>query len=208
MTMTGGNAHLPDERGHLVDDSLSPQGDGPFALAIQAIKNLILPYHRELITMMRANTPQKVTRVFSVPASGILGNGVATPDLSLIVLQGTEAGECWLNRITITSPQHPPGTPLNAGSIILVGTTFNEIVLMAPDAGVQNNTIPVQFIEGGNAAPHLDRGESLTISGSGLTSGDTIRVDIQYTIVTGVSEFTPRKLSPSDLTRADSDPAI
>jgi hypothetical protein len=207
MTMTDGNSNLKDEVGPLVDDTLSPSGQGPFALAFQAIKNLIVPYHKELITMLRANTPMKVMKTFQVPASGILGGGVALPDLSLIILTAPESAECWLNRITITSPQHPPGTPLTTGSIVLVGSTFGELIVTAPDSP-SANTIPIQFIEGGNSAPHLDRGESLSISGTALTAGDIIRVDIQYTQVTGVSEFTPRRLSPTDLNRADSDPSI
>lgn len=190
-----------DTVGRLVDDSLPPNYTGLNAVqeAIIAIKNLIVPSNKELVTWMRANTPVKITRVFTVPAGGVLGGGLLNPDLSQIIFTCPESSEAWINRITITSPQHAPGTPLTTGSLALIGTTFNEVIYVSPEPPAVA-CIPQQWIEGGNGAPHLDRGESITISGTALTPGDNIRIDMQIQLVQGVSEFTPRTMSPTDLT--------
>jgi hypothetical protein len=200
------NTGMQDEAGILVDDSLPPNTShpGPFEQAVQAVKNLIMPTHKELITQLRQATPIKVRQTFQVPASGnIGGNGAMSPDYSAIVYTSPLSTEAWLHRITITSPQHSPGAPLTAGAIALFGTTFGEVIQFAPDAP-QANTLPIQFIEGRSSAPHLDRGESLVISGGGLTAGDTIIVDLQVILVTGASEYTPRAMSPSDMTKSES----
>lgn len=194
--------------GRLVEDSMPPSPPGPVEQVVTAVKNLILPTHKELITQLRQGTPQKVRKVFQVPAGGTIGGGTANPDFSQVVYTAPESAEAWLHRITMTSPQHGPGAPLTTGAIVLVGTTFGEVIVMAPDNGVQNNTLPVQFIEGRSSAPHLDRGESLTISGGGLTPNDVIIIDLQIFLVTGLSEFTPRTMAPGDLTRKDSSDAF
>lgn len=190
-----------DVVGRLVDDSLPPDytGQGPIAQAITAIRNLLFPSNRELLTWMRANTPIKITKTFTVPAGGVLGGGLANPDLSQIIFTCPESSEAWIPRLTITSPQHLPNAPLTTGSIALIGTTFNEVIYFTPEPPAVA-TIPTQWFEGGDSAPHLDRGESITISGTGLTAGDVIRIDAQIILVQGVSEFTPRTMSPTDLT--------
>jgi hypothetical protein len=190
-----------DVVGRLVDDSLPPDytSQGPIQQALTAIKNLLIPINKELVTWVRENTPVKVTKVFVVPASGVLGGGLQNPDLSQIIFTCPESSEAWIPRLSITSPQHAPGTPLTTGSIMLIGSTFNEVVYFTPEPPAVA-TIPNQWFEGGNSAPHLDRGESLTISGTGLTAGDVIRIDAQIQLVQGLSEFTPRTMSPTDLT--------
>src|SRR6516165_341914 len=111
MTMSG-NFSAADTVGPLVDDSLPPSPPGPIQQAVDAILNLIHPVNRELLTLLKGNTPIKITNSFTVPASGILGGGVSTPDLSQIIWTAPMGSESWLNRITITSPQHGPGSPL------------------------------------------------------------------------------------------------
>jgi len=190
-----------DVVGRLVDDSLPPDyiGQGPIAQALTAIKNLLIPTNKELLTWLRQNTPVKITKTFTVPAGGVLGGGLANPDLSQIIFTCPESSEAWIPRLSITSPNHLPSAPLTTGAIALIGSTFNEVIYFTPEPPAVA-TIPNQWFEGGNSAPHLDRGESLTISGTGLTAGDVIRIDAQIELVQGVSEFTPRTMSPTDLT--------
>jgi hypothetical protein len=201
MTMSG-NFSAADTVGPLVDDSLPPSPPGPIQQAVDAILNLIHPVNRELLTLLKGNTPIKITNSFTVPANGILGGGVATPDLSLVIWTAPMSSEAWLNRIMITSPQHLPSAPLTTGALALVGSTMGEIIVTAPDSPAAN-TIPIQFTESLNSAPHLDRGEKVTLSGTGLTAGDIVRVDLQIVLLQGISELTPKRMSPTDLTAKD-----
>src|SRR5215469_4341604 len=188
---------MDNNTGQLVDDPTPGQANPPNALqqAVQAISNLILPQNRELITLLRQPSPVKVTRVHTVAANGTIG--VNALEWLYICPMSTEA---WLNRISISSPQHLPSSPLTTGYLICTGSNAGEIIFSLPEAGINNNTLPAQFIEGRVSAPHLSPGETAYIVGGGLTAGDQIRFDLQITLVQGVSEFTPKTMSPTDLT--------
>ena len=194
---------MDNNTGVLVDDPTPGQANSPNALqqAIQAIKNLIIPTHEELITQLRAPTPVKVSRLFTIGANGMIGGGVALPTLDQIVYSTPMSSEAWLHRITITSPEHGPASPIvSPAEIILIGSTFGEIILSLPEIASTYQVAPRQFVEGRLSAPHLDRGENLCLNGDGLPAGAHLRIDLQIVLVTGTSEFTPKTMSPSDLT--------
>jgi hypothetical protein len=203
MTMTG-NTSLKDEVGNLVDDSLPPNPPSPIQQAIQAIKNLILPTQHELITLMRTPTPMKVSKLLTISATGNLGGSVGFPTMDQIIYTAPVSAEAWLHRITITSPEHGPASPIIApAELVLIGSTAGEVILSLPEIASTYQVAPTQFIEGRFSAPHLDRGESLCVAGDGLPANAHLRFDLQIIIVTGASEFTPRTMSPSDLTRRE-----
>lgn len=185
----------------LVDDPTP--GNEPIGVlqqVVQAITNLIVPVNKELVTILRTPTPVKISKMFAITASGNLGGSVASPDLSQIVWTSPISAESWLHRITITSPEHGPASPiLSPAELILVGTAAGEIVLSLPEIATTSQVAPTQFVEGRLSAPHLSPGESLTVSGDGLPAGSHIRIDLQLTLVQGVSEFTPKTMSPTDL---------
>lgn len=193
-----------DTVGQLVDDSLPPSKPGPVQQAIQAITNLILPTHKELITQLRAPTPQKVSKILTISGTGSIGGSVAQPDLSQIIYTAPVSAEAWLHRITITSPEHGAASPIVApAEIVLVGSSSGEVIIFLPEIASTYQVAPTQFVEGRLSAPHLDRGESISVSGDGLPAGAHLRFDLQIVLVTGASEFTPRTMSPSDLTKED-----
>jgi len=193
---------MDNNTGQLVDDPTPGQSNPPNILqqALQAITNLILPTHDELITLLRTPTPVKVVKMFTVGAGGNIGGSVTMPDLSQIVYTAPMSSEAWLHRISISSPEHGPATPIVAPAEILLFGSNGEIVLMVPENASTSQVAPVQFIEGRLSAPHLSPGESLTISGDGLTAGNHIRIDLQFSLVQGITEFTPKTMSPTDLT--------
>lgn len=203
MTMSG-NSTNKDVVGPLVDDSVPPSPPGMIQQAIQAISNLILPTHRELITQLRAPTPQKISKIFLISAAGTIGGSSSLPDFSQIIYTAPMSSEAWLHRITITSPEHGPATPIvSPAQLVLVGSTAGEIILSLPEIATTYQVAPTQFIEGRLSAPHLDRGESLVVAGDGLPASAHLRFDLQLVLVTGASEFTPKTMSPSDLTMKD-----
>lgn len=337
MTMTG-NSTNKDVVGPLVDDSLPPGPPGVVEQVFQAVSNLILPAKKELITQLRAPTPQKVSKLFAISAAGTLGGSVAFPTLDQIVYTAPLSVEAWLHRITLTCPERGPANPIlgggqitntlnvnnpaaganfnatlsntqyatllqvqytlttsatvanrqagitanavifqspmtqpagiaatytfapglpvssgvaAAGSVntypipsgliippgnlvnsnilniqagdqisaitiiyavqntagaemLLIGSTSGEVIASLPETVTTSMVVPNQFVEGRLSAPHLDRGESLCIVGDGLPANNHIRVDLQVVLMTGASEYTPRAMSPSDLTKAGS----
>ena len=193
---------MDNNTGVLVDDPTPGQANPPNALqqAIQAITNLIIPTHRELITQLRAPTPIKITKLFTISAAGTLGGSVALPTMDQIIFSTPMSTEAWLNRITITSPEHGPATPIvSPAQLVLLGSN-GEIILQLPEIASTSQVAPTQFVEGRLSAPHLSPGESLIVAGDALPTNAHIRFDLQITLVTGASEFTPRTMSPSDLT--------
>lgn len=200
MTMTGPNSVMKDELHpeHLVDETLSPQGMGPIEAAVQAVKNLILPTHHELIRQLRIPTPQKVTKSFTADASGNIGGGLANPS-PLTLFFCPESVEAWVHRMAFTSAGHGPSSPLTTGEIELIGSQSGEIVFFLPVSGV---IAPVILTEGRASAPHLNSGETLGIVGDTLPAGTQIRVDLQILLVApGVSAFTPNDRTPGVLLR-------
>lgn len=196
MTMTGGNSVMKDEQHpqRLVDETLAPQGESMIQQMAQAIKNLILPVHGELIRQLRVPTPQKVTKTFTADASGNIGGGFTNP-VPLIIYTCPVSSEAWLHRITFTTPANGPANPLKTGEIELLGSQSNEVILFLPQNGVVS---PVQFTEGRASAAHLNAGESVWIVGDTLPAGTVIRVDLQFLIISeGVSAFTPNDRTPS-----------
>jgi hypothetical protein len=197
MAMTG---TPKDVVGHLVDDSLPAAPPSFFDQMVEAVKNLIFHSNKELITWLRAPTPIKITRVFTVSANGTLGGSVAIPDLSQIIYTSPMGSESWLHRITITSPDHGPATPILAPAQLALVSSNGPIILMLPEIASTYQVAPTQFIEGRLSAPHLSAGESLTVSGDGLPNNAHLRFDLQIVLTQGVSEFTPKTSSPTDLT--------
>lgn len=190
MTMTGGNATMSDEfhPERLVDDSLSPKALSPVQEAIQAIKNFILPTHRELIEQLRIPTPQKVSNTFTVTAAGTIGGGLTAP-APLTVYTCPVSVEAWLHRVTFSSPGNGPANPLKTGQIVLYGTQSGELLYFLPQNGI---VAPVQFTEGRASAAHLNSGETIGIVGDTLPAGTNIRIDLQFQLISiGVSPFTP-----------------
>lgn len=177
-------------RSDILVDNIPPM-DGPKNIlqeAIQAITNLILPTNRELITLLRTPTPIKVTRSFTTSASGVIGGGLNAPDPQLIYTCPMSA-EAWLHRISITAPGYGPAAPLKTGQIMCLGSTSGEVIFFLPQAGT---VAPVQIVEGRASAPHLNSGETCGIVGDGLPNNISIRIDLQLTLLTGLSEFTPK----------------
>lgn len=189
MTMLGSNSQMSDEMHpeRLVDQSLSPQGQGPIQEAIQAIKNLIIPTQRELLEHLRIPTPQKVSTALTASAAGVIGGGLSSPN-PVTVYTCPLSVEAWLHRITFTSPGNPPANPLKTGQIELVNNS-GEIIFFLPQNGV---VAPIQVTEGRASAAHLNSGETLGIIGDTLPANTVIRVDLQFLVIDQpVSAFIP-----------------
>lgn len=183
---------LPDEMvpERLVDETIPPKPPGAAQQVVTAIRNLILPTHRELIRRLKVPTPQKVTKTFTADASGNIGGGLGTTPLAeQIVYTCPVSVEAWIHRIMFTSPGNPPANPLKTGEIELIGTNSGEIIFFLPQNGV---VAPVLVTEGRASAPHLNSGESMTIVGDTLPAGTNIRVDLQILLIgEGISPYEP-----------------
>ena len=191
MTMTGQNATQSDEFNpeRLVDETISPHGMNMFQEAIQAVKNLILPTHKELLQHLRQPTPQKISRTFTTDATGTLGGGLTNPLPALQLYQAPVSAEAWINRITLTAPGFGPANPLKTGEIVVYGS-LGETLVFFPQNGV---IAPVQIVEGKHSAPHLNSGESALVVGDSLPANTVIRFDLQLILITdGISGFTPK----------------
>lgn len=131
--MTPANADMHTDR--LVDDSRPEMLPSALEQGIQAIKNLLLPHHKELITQLRQPTPMKVTTILTTTAAGTLGTAVATPDFSSIVYRNGMGSEAWLHRISISSPSNTPGNPITGLSS--TATKDFTSTISNPAAGAQ-----------------------------------------------------------------------
>lgn len=176
---------------------LNDRSEQPSVLrqVVQAITSLVIPIHKELITTLRTPTPLKVSKTFLVDVNGCIGHGLDTPDPEELYRCPMSA-EAWVHRISITVPNHGPAQPLTAGEIMCYGSTAGEVIFFLPYHG---DIAPIQIIEGRLSAPHLNAGELMYIVGDQLTPGISIRIDLQIVLNQGVSEYTPRKMSPTDL---------
>lgn len=175
----------------LVQDSLSPQRPGVVEQVVTAVKNLILPTHKELIQQLRIPTPLKITQTFTASAGGVIGGGLANP-VPLTIWTCPVSTEAWIHRATFTSPGHGPAAPLTTGQVVLLGgqSGLGETVWFLPQNG---NVAPVQFTEGRASAPHLNSGETLGIVADTLPANTVLRIDLQILLTTqGLSGFTPR----------------
>lgn len=186
MTMPGSDTFRPDR---LVDETIphAPGDMNPVQMAVQAIKNLILPTHKELIRHIRTSTPIKVTAMIQADANGNLAGGIATPNQEpLQVYRCPVSAEAWVHRISISATGFSPLNPLKAGEVVCVGSNSFEVVFFLPLNGV---VAPVQIVEGRYSAPHLNSGETLGFFGDGFAANQQFRVDMQIILVTGMSEY-------------------
>lgn len=191
-------------RSDLLVDNIPPTNDkpaNPIQEVIQAISNLILPSNKELISLLRVPTPIKTFKVFQISAAGSLGGSISAPDLSQIVWTSPMSAESWLHRITITSPEHGPSSPIVAPAELTLITSLGTVVLMLPEIASTYQVAPTQFVEGRFSAPHLSPGESLTVSGDGLPANAHLKIDLQIGLVQGISELTPQTNTPTDMTK-------
>lgn len=166
--------------------------------AVNAIGNLIFGTNKQLetvITMLKSPTPIKVTQNFLVDPSGCIGGGLSSPDPKVLYACPMSA-EAWIHRISITVPDYGPSEPLTQGQLMCTGSTAGEVLFFLPYHG---DVAPIQIVEGISSAPHLNNGERALIVGDQLPVGIHLRIDLQITIVIGVSTYTPREASPTNL---------
>lgn len=186
----------------IAGDTIQPgqgQRDMPFyASVIKALVDLVIPINKELITILRTPTPIKVSRVFLTDSNGCIGKGLDTPFPESIYTAPMSA-EAWVHRITIYCPEHHPSTPLSTGELLFTGSTAGEVIWFLPEQPDNTQIAPMSAYEGSLSAPHLNPGEDLLLVGDQLPPGIHIRVDLQLVLRQGVSEYTPRISSPTDL---------
>lgn len=160
-----------------------------------AIGNLLFNNNRELLTILRTPTPIKFTKVLEVDPSGCIGGGLDSPN-PVELYRAPPSAEAWLHRIVCTSPDYTPGNPLQAGELRCTGTTAGEPLFSLPHRG---DVTDVYILEGHLSAPHLNPGEVAQIVGDQMPPGIHLRFDFQVTLVQGLSEYTPRTNSPTNL---------
>jgi hypothetical protein len=167
-----------------------------FSQVMTAITNLILPVQKELITVLRTPTPIKVAQVFTADLNGCIGGGLDTPN-PVAIYTAPLSTEAWIHRIAITCPDHGPASPLTTGQALCMGSTAGEIIFFLPNHG---DIAPLQIVEGHMSAPHLNPGETAGLVADQLPAGTHLRIDMQIVLTAGMSDFTPRTNSPTDLT--------
>lgn len=167
----------------------------PLKQVWDALTGLFVHQNKQLLTVLRTPTPVKISQVFTVSASGCIGGGLDTPDPE-IIYRCPISHEGWINRITITSPEHHPASPLTQGEALITGSTAGEVILFLPISGA---VAPIQAPEGRLSAPHLNPGEEVRIVADMLPVGHHLRFDLQIMLVTGVSEYTPPKFAPNEV---------
>lgn len=169
----------------------------PDQTVLDVIKDALTIFNvvrQDVITRLRAPTPIKIVQNLVTDEHGCLGMGLDTPNPETI-WECPMSHEAWLHRITVTSAQHPPINPQTGGEAYLLGS-MGEIVSWLPHGGV---FCPVQLLEGHRSSPHLAPGEQLQVVADQLPTGMHVRFDLQIVLETGVSEFTPKWASPSDM---------
>lgn len=155
--------------------------------------------HREVLTILRAPTPIKVVEAVQADDHGCIGNGLDTPN-PVTLWECPMSHEAWLHRITVTSPQHPPATPLTQGEAYLYGST-GQLLTFLPHRG---DVAPVQLLEGRLSAPHVMPGERVQIVADQLPPYTTLRFDFSIVMHTGTSEFAPLNNAPMRLRAPES----
>lgn len=169
-----------------------------FKSGLNALGGLLLSNNRELIEIIRQPTPIKVVANIQASGSGVIGGGFSNPQ-PVPLYQCPVSQEGWINRITISAQGYTPGNPLQSGQgqIWVSGSTFGEPIFWLPLAGV---VAPIQITEGRLSAAHLNSGETMGIIGDSLPANLQLRFDFQLTLVTGVSQYTPRIPNLLDVT--------
>lgn len=162
---------------------------------VQAISNLLVGSNKELITLLRTPSPIKVTKTITVDPSGCIGGGFDQPN-PVDLYRCPMSAEAWLHIISITVPDYGPAQPLEQGQILCSGTTAGEPIFFLP---LRGDVAPIQMKEGRLSAPHLNNGEAAVLVGDQLPPGISMRFDLQVVLVTGLSQYTPRISSPSNL---------
>lgn len=169
--------------------------------AINSLGGLLTRNHRELVNHMRTPTPQKVSTLVQVNASGNISNNpsqnyVADGTTGITIYQCPINHEAWIHRIAISTaggypggavPIYSPKSPLTAGEIVCYGGS-QEMLFFLPIGGV---VAPIIITEGFASAIHLNGGASMKVVGDGLTANISLRFDMQIMLVTGISEYTP-----------------
>lgn len=176
-----------------------------FVEGFRAINNLLFANHRELITVLRTPTPVKIARSVQADDHGCIGSGLDAPNPREI-WRCPMSTEAWLHRITITSPDYTPNNPLTEGQLLFTGGT-GQVIIFTPQPP-ETNVLPAQFVEGHLSAPHLSSGETLLLVGDQLPADLLLRVDLQVLLNTGISEFTPRQSSPTNINAKDAEPIL
>jgi hypothetical protein len=169
--------------------------DNIFKDVANAIGNLLFNNNRELLTILRTPTPIKIVKVLEVDPSGCIGGGQDTPN-PVPLYTAPPSAEAWLHRIVITSLEYTPSNPLQQGEMRCTGTTAEEPIFSLPHRG---DLTDVYMLEGRLSAPHLNPSETAHIVGSQMPPGIHIRFDLQVILNQGLSEYTPRANSPTNL---------
>lgn len=169
--------------------------DNIFKDMANAIGNLLFNNNRELVTILRTPTPIKYTKVLEVDPSGCIGGGQDTPT-PVDLYRAPPSAEAWLHRIVITSLEYTPGAPLQQGELRCTGTTAGEPIFSLPHRG---DLTDVYILEGRLSAAHLNPGETAQVVGSQMPPGIHLRFDLQIILNQGLSEYTPRQSSPTNL---------
>jgi hypothetical protein len=151
-----------------------------------SLKRLFTGHQRSLITILRQPSPIKITEFVTANSSGTIGGGFTTPN-PVLLWQCPMSHEAWINRFTITSPQYSPANALTTGEAMFM-TNLSTPVYFLPIGG---DVAPVQINEGRLSAPHFSAGEQLVVVGDALPANVSLRVDLQITLVSGLSADTP-----------------
>jgi hypothetical protein len=169
--------------------------DNIFKDMANAIGALLFNNNRELITLLRTPTPIKIVKVLEVDPSGCIGGGQDSPT-PVTLYTAPASTEAWLHRITITSPEYTADAPLQIGGLRCTGSTAEEPIFSLPHRG---DLTDVYILEGRLSAPHLNASEAAWVVGQSMPPGIHLRFDLQIILSEGLSEFTPRRSSPTNL---------
>lgn len=157
--------------------------------------------YQDMIVQLRTPTPLKVSTVVPIDGSGQIGGGIQASgnygQNPATIYAAPLSAEAWIHRISISCPGHNPSSPLTTGEAICYGSNSGEMIFFLPMAG---DVAPVQAVEGHLSAPHLSPGEKMLIVGDSLPVGSNLRFDLQIILSTGLTQFTPKTQSPSDVT--------
>ena len=162
------------------------EGDSIWREAFNALTSLFKRQHKELIRLIRIPTPQKVTFNVTADGTGTIGGGFSNPN-PVFIYQCPMSSEAWIHRISISSPSYFPKTPLTTGQLFFVGGS-GELIFFLPVSG---NIAPLVMAEGYASAAHLNAGSRISVYGDSFPANVSLRLDLQISLVQGVSEYTP-----------------
>lgn len=184
----------------IIQDGRKPdEPEGPIIKALEAIRNDFFESNKEVITILRQQTPVKVSHVFVVDDHGCIGAGLDTPDPHTLY-ECPMSAEATIHRLTVWCAEYSPSNPLNSGQILCTGSTAGEIIFYLPMEPDQTQIAPMQpILEGSQSAPHLNGGERMLLVGDQLPPKAHIRIDLQLLLNMGASQYTPRSNAPTNL---------